>query len=50
MNGEANENNADNFGIDNSNARTNKSFDCKTKIIGSSPDDNNTLDTGALVP
>lgn len=34
--------------IDNSNTGTNKSFDYKGKIIGSSPDDNETLDTRVI--
>ena len=47
LNGAANEDIA-NFRI-NSNKTTSKSFEYKTKIIGSTPADNNTLDTEVVV-
>ena len=40
----ANENNGDNFRIDNNKIATSKYFDCKKKIIGDTPADNNKLD------
>ena len=43
MNDDANENDADNQRIDNSRTVTGKSFECKTKITGSTPNGNNTL-------
>ena len=45
MNDDANENNADNYGIDNIKATTSKSFEYKTKIIENKLVDNNTLST-----
>ena len=50
MNDNANENNADNYRINNNKIITSKSFKYKTKIIGSTANDNNTLDTEVVVP
>ena len=46
----ANENNANNYRINNNKTVASKSFTYKTKIIGSTPDDDNTLDTEVAVP
>ena len=49
-NDDANENNAaNNYKINNNNKITSKSFEYKAKIIGSTPADNNTLDTEFVV-
>ena len=45
----AHENNADSYRINNT-TRTSKSFEYKTKLIGSTPVDNNTLDPEVIVP
>ena len=51
MNDNAKENNADNFRINNKKIITSKSFKYKTKIIGSTPNDNNNiLDAEIVVP
>ena len=50
INDDANENNADNYRLDNSKTVTSKSFEYKTKITWSTPDDNNILDTEVVVP
>ena len=44
VNHDANKINADNHGTDNCKIVANESFEYKTKIIGSKPIDNNTLD------
>ena len=49
-NDNANENNADNYWINNNKTITSKSFKYKTKLIGSTPNDNNTLDAEVVVP
>ena len=41
MNDDANENNANNYNLDNSKTVAGKSFEYKTNIIGSTPDNNN---------
>ena len=46
----ANENSADNCRINNKKTVTSKSFKYKTKIIGGTSDDENTLDTEVAVP
>ena len=50
VNDNANENNADNYRINNSKTITSKSFEYKTKLIGSIPNDNNTLNADIVVP
>ena len=50
MNDDANENNADNYKINNSNTITIKSFEYKTEIIRSKPNYSITLDTEVIVP
>ena len=50
VNDNANENNADNYRINNSKTITSKSFEYKTKLIGSTPNDNNTLNADIVVP
>ena len=51
VNDASNENNdAGNYRINNNKTTTRKSFECKTKIIGSTPADNNTLDTEVVLP
>ena len=51
VNGDANESNpAGNYRINNNKTTTNKFFGYKTKIIGNTPADNNTLDTKVVVP
>ena len=50
MNDNTTENNADNFRINNKKIITTKSFKYKTKIIGSTPNDNNILDAEIVVP
>ena len=46
INDSANENNeANNYRINNNKTGTSKSFECKTKIMGRTPDYNNILDT-----
>ena len=48
---DANENNdAGNYRTNNNNKTASKFFDFKTKIIGNTPADNNTLDTEFVVP
>ena len=46
----ANENNAASNKINNKKTITSKSFECKTKIIGRTPDDNKTLNAEVAVP
>ena len=51
VNDDENENNGvGDYSINNNKARTSKSFEYKTKIIGNTPADNNTLDTEVVVP
>ena len=51
VNDDANENNvANNYKINNNKTATSKSFEFKTKIMESKPDDNNTLETEVIVP
>ena len=51
MNSDTDENNADNCRIDNGKTEISQYFKYKTIIIiGSKPDDNNTLDKKAVVP
>ena len=50
INDEENGNNVNNNGINNDKTITSKSFECKTKIIGRTSNDNNTLDTEVVVP
>ena len=50
VNDNAHENNADNYRISNSKTITSKSFEYKTKLIGSTPNDNNTLNADIVVP
>ena len=45
-----NENDNANRRINNNKTVTSKSFECKTKIIGRIPSDNNTLNAGVVVP
>ena len=44
------ENNADDSRINNNKAITSKSFEYKTKSIGSTPEDNNILDAKVVAP
>ena len=50
VNDNAHENNADNYRINNSKTITSKSFEYKRKLIGSTPNDNNTLNADIVVP
>ena len=50
VNDAGNENNTDNYRINYNKTVTSKSFKCKTKILGSTSDDDNTLDTEFVVP
>ena len=50
MNDDINENNANVNHRINNNKATSKSFEYKTKIIGSMPGGNNTIDTEVVVP
>ena len=50
VNDNDNENNADNYRINNNKTITSKSFEYKTKLIGSTPNDNNTLNADIVVP
>ena len=50
INDDANENNPANNRINNNKTITNKSFEYKTKLIGSTSDDNNILDAEVVVP
>ena len=50
VNDDANENNNDDYRINNNNTTTSKSFEYKTKIIGSTPADNSRLDVELVVP
>ena len=51
LNNDISENNdARNYKINKSKTKTSKDFQYKTKIIGRTPVDNNTLDTKAVVP
>ena len=50
MNDNANESNADNYRINNNNIIKSKSFKYKTKMIGSLPNENDTLDTEVAAP
>ena len=45
----ANENNADNYSINKNKPITSKSFEYKSKLIGGSPNDNNTLNAEVVV-
>ena len=36
--------------MNNSNIKTSRSFECKTKIVGRTPDNNNILNTEVVVP
>ena len=49
INGDAKKTNSNNYRIDNDKIKRNKSFEYKIKIIGSTPNDNNTLDTEVVV-
>ena len=49
-NDDANENNAANKRINNIETITSKYLEYKTKLIGSTPNDNNTLDAEVIVP
>ena len=46
----ANENNAGNYRINNNKTTTSRFFEYKTKIIGSTPNNNSTLNTEVVVP
>ena len=50
VNDDANESNGANNTTNNNKILTSKSFEHKTKLIGSSPNDNNTLDAEVVVP
>ena len=50
MNDNANGNNVDNYAINNNKIITSKSFEYETKLIGSTPNDNNTLNAEVIVP
>ena len=50
VNDNANENNAENYRINNKKTITSKSFEYKTKLIGSTPNDNNPLNAKVTVP
>ena len=50
VNDNANENNAYNYRINNSKIIASKSFKYKTKITGSTANDNNTLDAEVVAP
>ena len=50
MNDEANQSNTVNYRVNNQKIAASKSFEYKTKITGSTPDDNNILDTEVVVP
>ena len=50
VNDNANENNADSYRISNKKSITSESFKFKTKIIGSTLNDNNKLDAKLVVP
>ena len=50
MNDNANESNADNYRINNNNIIKSKSFKYKTKMIGSLPNENDTIDTEVATP
>ena len=50
INDDANENNLDNNRINNNKTITSKSFEYKTKLIGSTPNNNNILDAEVVVP
>ena len=50
LNDDTNGNNVDDYRIDNSKTVTSESFEYKTKIIGSTSANNNTLDTEVAVP
>ena len=50
MNNNANQNSADNYRINSKNTITRKSFEYETKLIGSTPNDNNTLNEDVVVP
>ena len=51
MNAAASENNeANNYKINSNKTTTRRSFDYKTKMIGSTPANNNKLDAEAVVP
>ena len=41
---------ADHYGINNNKIKTSKSFECKTKIVGSTPADNYTLNKQVVIP
>ena len=50
MNDNANGNNVANYAINNNKIITSKSFEYETKLIGSTPNDNNTLNAEVIVP
>ena len=50
VNDDVNENNVANNMINNNKTITSKSFEYKTKLIGSTPNNNNTLDSEVVVP
>ena len=51
VNYSANENNdASNYRMSNNKRATSKSFECKTKIIGSTPNSNSRLNTEVVIP
>ena len=50
INDDRNENNGANNKINNNKKITSKSFEYKSKLIGSTPDDNNILDAKVVVP
>ena len=51
VNDDAIENNvANKYRMNNNNTETGRSFEFKLKVLGSTTDDNNTLDTEAIVP
>ena len=45
-----NENDDNNYKVNNNNTTTGSSFEGKTKIIGSAPDNNSTLNAEVVVP
>ena len=50
INNDTNESNAVNYRINNNETITSKSFQYKTKLIGSTPNDNNTLNAEVVIP
>ena len=49
MNDDVKENNDDNYRVNNAKTTISKYFECKIKIIGRAPINNNTLDTEVVV-